>query len=264
MQVHISLFQMHIELGQPEINLRQVQSAVTAAAAEQSNLLLLPELWSSGYDLPNAALLARQTPQILGELRSLAHQHNLFIGGSMLEAAEDGLYNTFFLTPPDGSEAVKYAKVHLFGLMNEDAWLKPGNVRVHARLPWGQAGLAICYDLRFPELFRSNALDGDTAFLIPAEWPLRRISHWQTLLRARAIENQAFVIAVNNCANTGGETFGGCSAVIDPFGVPIVEGSASSPELLHAVIDPDLVERARKAIPVFRDRRPEVYGDILR
>jgi omega-amidase len=118
--------------------------------------------------------------------------------------------------------------------------------------------MTICYDLRFPELFRRYALAGARLILVPAEWPHPRRAHWQTLLRARAIENQCFVAACNRVGITGNSTFFGASAVIDPWGEALVEGGETE-LILTATIDLSLVDTVRKRIPVFEDRRPELY-----
>jgi omega-amidase len=125
--------------------------------------------------------------------------------------------------------------------------------------PWGQTGLAICYDLRFPELFRRYAVGGACGLALSAEWPSRRAAHWQTLLRARAIENQCFVFGANCVGPVFNEQFGGCSAAVSPWGEVLVEGSSSSEELLITEIDTEALEQARSFLPVFQDRRPDLY-----
>jgi predicted amidohydrolase len=120
-------------------------------------------------------------------------------------------------------------------------------------------GLGICYDLRFTEMWRKYALGGARLFLLPAEWPARRAAHWQTLLRARAIENQVFVAACNRVGESKGETFAGKSAAIDPWGDAVVEAGAENEVLLTCEIDLAKVDDIRQRIPVFKDRRPELY-----
>jgi predicted amidohydrolase len=122
-------------------------------------------------------------------------------------------------------------------------------------------GLAICYDLRVPELFRRYALEGAKIVIIPAEWPIARIEHWRALLIARAIENQCYVIAANAAGQTGDTVFGGHSMIVDPWGKIIIEGS-DEPNLLTVDIELDRVDEVREAIPVFEDRRPETYETL--
>ena len=162
------------------------------------------------------------------------------------------------LYSPDGTLAASYSKIHLFRLMDEDQYLAPGEAGELHELPWGCAGLAICYDLRFPELFRRYALEGARLLILPAEWPHPRRMHWRTLLRSRAIENQCFVAACNRVGTTEGVTFFGSSAVIDPWGETLIEGGETE-ALLTVRIDLNTVEATRAKIPILADRRPELY-----
>jgi omega-amidase len=260
MNLTVSLAQMHIQLGQPQQNLALARSAFAEAARRGSHILLFPELWNTGYDLANARSLAQANAALLPELARLTHQHTLSCGGSLLLEQNGKIYNTFVFHSPEQEAPIKYEKIHLFRLMEEDRWLSPGDHLQEIQAPWGKAGLAICYDLRFPEIFRRYALSGSSLILISAEWPLQRIFHWQTLLRARAIENQCFIAATNCTGPIGGETFGGRSAVISPWGEVLVEGSPDQPELLTITIDLDQAAEARRRIPVLLDRRPDVYG----
>jgi omega-amidase len=259
MKLTISLAQMQIVLGSIEANFAAARKYIEEAAVRGSQLVLLPELWTTGYDLPNVERLARANRDLLPQMADLARRHNTWIGGSVLLEQHGKFYNTMVLNSPASEEPSLYEKIHLFRLMEEDRWLAPGEHLQMASSQWGTAGLAICYDLRFPELFRSYALAGANLLLLSAEWPARRIYHWQTLLRARAIENQCFFAAVNSAGETGGEVFGGCSAIISPWGESLVEGPPDRPELLTAEIDLQQVEEIRGRIPVFKDRRPELY-----
>ena len=259
MTFKISLAQFHIEGGQPGRNLARATELIDEAAKNGSRFILFPELWTTGYDLEHTAALAQGSPAILAELQRLSTACDIFIGGSLLESAPQGLYNTFAWIDPSGAPPVTYRKIHLFRLMDEDRWLMPGEGLSAVAAPWGQAGLAICYDLRFPELFRAYALQGAESLVLSAEWPSRRIFHWQTLLRARAIEDQCFMIAANAVGPVFSEQFGGRSAVITPWGETLVEGSDSEEELLTAELDPGLVTSARSFMPIFRDRRPDLY-----
>jgi predicted amidohydrolase len=128
-------------------------------------------------------------------------------------------------------------------------------------LPWGATSIAICYDLRFPELFRRYAVEGAKLMMIPAEWPLERIEHWKALLVARAIENQCYIAATNAAGQTGNTVFGGHSMIVDPWGKIIVAGG-ESPAMLTAEIELDVVDEVRDRIPVLRDRRPELYEPL--
>jgi omega-amidase len=255
----VAIGQMDVALGDPEANLRKVEQLARQASEQQAGLLLLPELWASGYDLERAAELASSRDEgLFAATAALAREHGLAICGSLLERRADGVYNTATLYDATGARLARYSKVHLFGLMDEGKHLRPGGATPTFDLPWGRAALAICYDLRFPELFRRFALDGAQLMLLPAEWPAQRIEHWRTLVRARAIENQCYVLACNRVGADRANTFGGRSAVVDPWGATLAEAGEGE-ELLLATIDLELVAEVRGRIPVFRDRRVDLY-----
>jgi omega-amidase len=259
MKLNLSLGQMHIHLGEPEKNFERVQSWTAEAARRGSALVLFPELWSTGYDLENWPKHAVPLGEgIFAQLSELAREQRIALGGSVLEARYGKAYNAFAFFDAEGQLIAVYRKAHLFRLMDEEKWLAPGDRLELVETEWGMTGLGICYDLRFPEMFRRYALSGARLILLPAEWPSRRAHHWQTLLRARAIENQMFVAGCNRVGESKGEHFGGGSAVIDPWGEAVVEGG-SSETLLTAEIDLGMVDEVRNRIKVFEDRRPEIY-----
>ena len=250
---------MHIEPGQIYENVANAHQAVLEAGNRGSDLVLLPELWSTGYDLQNSAHHARQNEELASEIASWCETQHLWLGGSVLKNTPTGIQNVFDLYSPSGNLVAQYPKIHLFGLMDENRYLAPGERPVIAHTPWGRTGLAICYDLRFPELFRVHSLSGCVLVLLTAEWPQKRIAHWQTLIKARAIENQLFVAAANCVGSGGGETFGGSSAVISPWGETCVGARENVEEVITATIDLEEVQRIRTAIPVLADRRPDAY-----
>ncbi len=257
----VSLAQMQIALGKPKQNFEQAADWTVEAARRGSHLILLPELWSSGYDLSAWRSYPSINEKIQERLQKLAREQHIWIGGSLLALSGDLGRNRFLLIPPEpNAQVIAYDKLHLFRLMDEQLWLDPGEHLQTVQVGPVKAGMAICYDLRFPELFRRYALDGVQLGLIPAEWPARRRDHWATLLRARAIENQMFVAATNAVGLTGGEDYGGCSAVISPWGETLIEGTQDRAELLTVEIDADEVQRVRQHIPILTDRRPDIYG----
>ena len=259
MKITISLGQFDVIHGQPEDNLAQARALIEEAARRGSDLIVLPELWDTSYALDQAAKLGSAVGQgRFAALAALAREHRLHVAGSMLEWNGQAAANCLAWFTPEGEIAGVYRKLHLFRLMDEEKYLAAGDQPVLLDLPWGKTGLAICYDLRFPELFRRYALEGASLIVIPAQWPRRRIGHWETLLRARAIENQVFVAACNRVGQEGDTPFGGSSALLDPWGAPIVEGG-QAPVLLTGEIDLAQVEQVRGHIPVFADRRPDVY-----
>lgn len=257
----LSLGQMHLHLGDPEKNFERVRAWTAEAARRGSALVLFPELWSTAYDLENwRAHAAPLGEGMFARLRALSKAHGLAIASSILEVQADRAYNTFVLYDARGEQRALYRKVHLVPMLDEPKWLAAGDALALAEMEWGRTGLGICYDLRFPEMWRTYALNGARLMLLPAEWPSRRAYHWQTLLRARAIENQVFIAACNRVGESKGEVFAGQSVILDPWGEAVVEGDAETESLLTAEIDLAKVEEVRSRIPVFQDRRPELYS----
>ncbi len=259
-KVTISLGQMHIKLARVEDNLESAERMIAESAQRDSQLIVLPELWSTGYDLENAGVYADALGAgMFAQLSRAAKDHSIAVFGSILERRGDQFMNCAAYYDAEGSLASVYRKIHLFRLFDEHKWLGEGEAPTMLAQPWGDAGLAICYDLRFPELFRRYAVEhGAKLILICAEWPLVRVEHWRTLLMARAIENQCFVAATNSCGDTGGTVFGGHSMIINPWGLVIAEAGEDEC-LLTAEIDLEEVDRVRSTIPVFEDRRPDAY-----
>jgi omega-amidase len=257
----VSLGQMNIALGDERKNWQTMEAMMKNAARLRSHLVVFPELWSTGYDLENAKEHASEISKgAFAQLSKMATQYKIAHAGSILEKRGMEVTNSAPLFAPNGRMVGIYRKLHLFGLMEEDQYLAPGAAGLTMDLPWGTTGMAICYDLRFPELFRRYATqDGARLIVVPAEWPLERIDHWRALLVARAIENQAYIIATNAAGKTGDTVFGGHSMVIDPWGKIMVEAGETS-QLLTVELDLTLVDTVRKRIPVFDDMRLDIYG----
>jgi len=261
-KVTISLAQMNIAHGDPKKNTALMEKWTIEAARRGSHLIVFPELWSTGYALDRARDFAHQlNAGVFSQLSTVATQNKISIVGSVLEKRGLEVANSASFFAPNGRMMGIYRKIHLFKLMEEDKYLQPGSSPLQMDLPWGNTALAICYDLRFPELFRRYALEGAKMVIIPAEWPMERIEHWRVLLQARAIENQCYIVATNAAGQTGDTTFGGHSMIIDPWGKIVIEAS-DEPILLTAEIETDRVNEIRSRIPVFDDRRPELYESL--
>lgn len=231
---------------------------ITRTATEQADLVMLPELWSSGaFDLSLGVANAQPIDgPFVTRLSELAAATNTWIhGGSFVESADDGLFNTSLLFDPDGSLVASYRKVHLFGFDGlEAATLSGGDDLVVVETPLGPTGLATCYDLRFPELFRGLVDRGATAVLLTSGWPQARIGHWQVLAQARAIENQCWLAGCNETGTHAGVELGGSSVVVDPWGTAVAS-AAREETIVYADIDPELPGSVRNSFPVLRDRK---------
>ena len=260
MTVKISLGQIDVKLGDPAANLTTVTRMTEEAKRRGSGLVIFPELWSTGYDLTRAGQYASDLRSgLFADLSALAARAGIHILGSTLSLlGEDRFGNTLTVFSPEGKLLADYSKIHLFRLMEEEKYLTAGDKPVLVDLPFARAGLAICYDLRFPELFRGYALAGADMVFLPSEWPHPRLSHWQTLARARAIENQIFMVAVNRVGRDSSNDFFGHSMVVDPWGEVLAEGGEGE-ELMTVEVNPLKVQEARRKIPILQDRRPDVY-----
>ena len=230
------------------------------------DLVMLPELWSAGgFDYrawSDAAQsvegpVARRLSQAARSIGGYLH------GGSIVERPAGGetgpegkdLWNTSLLFGPDGSLIARYRKIHRFGFAGgEPKLMEAGEDIVTADLDGTRAGLSTCYDLRFPELYRNQVDAGVQLMLVPAAWPMARLEHWRVLLRARAIENQAFVVSCNTAGTHANTEMGGHSAVVDPNGTVLAEAGADE-EVLTVRIDPRMVGQQRSEFPVLQDRR---------
>lgn len=259
----IALVQTPIQLGDPEANVEHIHSLMEKAVAQtpKPDLLMLPEMWNTGYALEHIQDIAdKHGEHSKGWLSSFAKQHDIFIiGGSIAEANGDQITNSMYVFDRQGEEIAKYSKIHLFCLMNEEKYLVPGQELVTFPMKDDfKAGVSICYDIRFPEMARSLALNGAKVLFVPAEWPHPRLHHWRTLLMARAIENQMYVVACNTVGVSGETSFFGHSMIIDPWGEVVTEGGEGE-EIVTGELSLSLVDEVRSRIPIFQDRRPEIY-----
>ena len=168
------------------------------------------------------------------------------------------MYNTAYVFDRQGARLAAYDKTHLFTPMGEHEHYAAGDHLTTFSLDGHKCGLLICYDLRFPELFRTLALQGVELLLLPAQWPAARRYHWETLTAARAIENQFFLAACNSCGTAGKTVFGGASRILGPRG-ELLAAAGASEEIVTAALDFSVLAEVRNSINVFHDRRPELY-----
>lgn len=247
--------QFDIRLGDVDYNLSYVLSEIRRLSKEGVRLILLPEMWSTGYAWRKLGRLSERTPELVEELKRVSKKGAIIIG-SMPEKDGEDIYNSAYVID-DGKLIGKYRKIHLFTPMKEDYFLKPGNEPLICNTSAGRIGVLICYDVRFPELPRRLTLEGAEMLVVPAEWPHPRLDHWRTILKARAIENQLFIIAANRCGRQGMVRFCGNSMILNPWG-EIISEAGEKEETITAEIDLSLVSKYRNEMPALRDRREEV------
>ncbi len=223
-----------------------------------SDLIVLPEIWYPGYFAFDEYVRAGDaTPDLLAAFSEMAVSANACLHvGSLIEADGTDLFNTSVLFGPDGVELARYRKMHLFGFgSKEQEVLTAGTDVVVADTPLGRLGMAVCYDLRFPELFRRMTERGAIGFVVASAWPHPRVEAWTTLLRARALENQAFMFACNGVGSVGASTpLCGRSAIIDPWGVTVAS-KGDDPGTVTAAVDMTAATAARDRFPALADRQ---------
>jgi len=250
-------------------NLAAARQWIEAAARSGAAFIALPEnfafLRREGKPIPCAQGL---DGEIVGFVRERAAAHAVWLlGGTFPEAIEGDprVYNTSVLAAPDGSLAAVYRKIHLFdvdlrasggGVFRESATIAPGEQVVVAETPLGHVGLSVCYDLRFPELYRALVARGAHFLCVPSAFtPETGRDHWQVLLRARAIENQAFVIAPAQCGRHSEDRSSyGRSLIVDPWGVVLAQ-AADRPGAVVADCSRDAQDEIRAALPCLEHRR---------
>lgn len=257
----IALIQMDIAFGNPDKNRDYIKQRVEEAMSQYNiDVFVLPELWTTGYDLARFDHIAeRYGETTLPFIAELAQKHDVhFIAGSIANKKEDGFYNTFVVVNRKGEVVKQYDKAHLFRLMEEEKFLQQGNDDGNFTLSDQPSAGVICYDIRFPEWIRALMLDGAKVVYVVAEWPKPRIDHWRTLLMSRAIENQCFVVACNRVGEDPNNVFGGHSMVIGPWGEVLAEADDQETTVI-ADIDFSEVDQVRERIPVYHDRRTDLY-----
>lgn len=259
----IGCIQLNVGFGKVEENFERAEQFIRKAASKGAELVVLPEMWNTGYALEKLPELAdengERTKAFLQKLASELGIH--IVGGSVATKRDGKFYNTMYIVDKEGELVSEYSKVHLFRLMNEDKFLESGDQMNRFTLGDIEAGGVICYDIRFPEWLRAHALAGAKVLFVSAQWPTERIDHWKTLLQARAIENQCYIVAVNRISHKV-QNFNGQSMVIEPWG-EIVWTGAEDEELAIVDVDFSKVDEVRGRIPVYDDRRPGLYAGVV-
>lgn len=260
----VAAVQMSAVPGDVAGNLAAIKARVRAGAESGCRLLLFPEISDLGYEMDAIATHGRTSwPLVRDALSDLAREHALALVCGVCLPGPDGLSNALAAFGPDGGVLALYRKIHLFSDPQNDERrvFRAGNDIVSFDLDGIRFGLSICYDLRFPELFRVQALRGCQALLVAAAWPRARASVWQTLCMARAVENQCQLLGANRVGTREAFPFAGNSVLAGPKGDVLTAG-AEDENLLCGMIDTALIAEARRHIPALDDRRPDLYGAV--
>ncbi|MFJ3141195.1 carbon-nitrogen family hydrolase [Streptomyces halstedii] len=256
--MHASLIQIAVNPDE-SVNSRRERAASLVVAQRGVDLVVLPELWPVGAF--NYTAFETEAEPLLGPTHDVmakaAAESGVWLhAGSFVERAEDGtLYNTSLVFSPEGERAAAYRKIHRFGFdKGEAVMMGAGEELVSVALPETVIGLATCYDLRFPELFRGLIDAGSETLVVVAGWPERRRTHWTLLAKARAVENQAYVLAVGSAGTHADIQQAGHSIVVDPWGEVLAEAGPDE-EVLTVEFDPARTGTIREQFPALKDRR---------
>lgn len=236
---------------------QRVARMLAAADVSPGALVVLPEMFATGFSMDVAAIADDQTHETHDFCAALAREHHVYVLAGVVSGAPDGRgRNEAVAFAPDGSQLARYCKLHPFSLAGESDRYEAGDDLVTFR--WHDVTVCplICYDLRFPEAFRRGVAHGAELFAVIANWPAPRAAHWTTLLHARAIENQAVVVGVNRTGRDPQHSYIGQSAIIDPHGESLIDAGEHE-TLIAAEVDAQLIRNWRQKFPALRDIRAD-------
>ena len=258
-ELRVAAIQHDIVWNVRDANFEHIAPMIAGAAGSGAGLVLLTETFSTGFGFDDPDFETEQTggasSQFLGDQ---ARQHGVWVGGSCPEvhpeapADDQRPSNCFVLAGPDGTEH-RYRKIHPFSHAGEERFVRAGTELVTVDVAGFRVSLFVCYDLRFADEFWQVAPDTDL-YLVPANWPEKRRHHWTTLLQARAIENQAYVVGVNRVGSGGKLDYSGDSRIVDPFGELLATASQTE-SILLADLSTEQVEATRSHFRFMQDRR---------
>jgi omega-amidase len=259
----IAAAQISCVLGEVPANLAKVCEFAQRAKQLGVEMILFPEMADTGYSMPVIREHATSWEDgAVSEIQKIAAANSIAIVAGVSEREEANIFNSQVVIDTRGDIIGKYRKTHLFtpAPIEEHTCFSAGVELTSFPFAGMQFGLSICYDLRFPEVYRTQAIEhAANVFLISSAWPFPRFEHLRTLALARAIENQSYVILSNRVGADAGITFCGSSAIIDPYGVTIASASSDREEMLVAEVSSDVLEATRKRAPYLEHRRPELY-----
>ena len=251
----VACCQLDIAWEDKDANYAKVRALVQADPPPRGSLLLLPEMFATGFSMDVARIAEGATCATESFLAALARDFGLFVLGGLVTAQGDGRgRNQAVAFDPEGRQLARYCKLHPFSFGSEDRHYAPGEDVV--TFEWSGVKVApfVCYDLRFPEVFRTAVRRGTQLYAVIANWPSAREAHWSALLRARAIENQAYVAGVNRCGSDPRLAYSGRSLIFDPRGECLAEAGGGE-GLVRAVVDLPALLDYRQTFPALADMR---------
>ena len=260
----IAVAQISCSLGDPDANLRKVRDFSERAKDVGAELILFPEMTDTGYSM---AVIQKHADHwkagFVAGLQGIAKKLSIKIVSGVSERDGSSIYNSQVVINSAGEIVARYRKTHLYAVapVEEHICFAPGDAFASFVLDELRFGFSICYDLRFPEMYRKMAIEQDVgAFLLSSAWPFPRDEHFRVLAQARAIENQSYMIVSNRVGKDDDLWFCGSSAIIDPRGVVIAAASPDREELVHADVSAELVQSVRQRMQSLGHRRKDLYS----
>jgi len=258
----IAVAQISCSVGDPGANLLKVRDFSARAKQADADLIVFPEMIDTGYSMPVIqANAASWTDGFVPELQEIARKLSIAIVSGLSERDGASIYNSQVFVDQQGNIISKYRKTHLFAVapIEEHKCFSPGDAFTSFAFAGLRFGFSICYDLRFPEMYRKLVIEQNAnALIVSSAWPFPRVEHFRTLAMARAIENQSYVIAANRVGTDDGVSFCGTSAIIDPSGIIIASASPDREELIQAELSQELVRSIRDRMEIFAHRRQDL------
>ncbi len=252
--MRLAIAQMEIIPGDVEKNLNTGFKLINDAIDNECDLVLLPEVWTTGFLFKKLKELSKTTPDVLKDIKEISNK--ITVCGSYVvddNTSFDKVFNKFFAIK-DGKILFEYTKTMLFGVTGEDKYFTKGKINQKNVFLLNDItfGVSICYELRFPEFFRKAAFNGAVVHLHPAIWPINRLEHWLTLTKARSIENQVYLLCSNGVGVSGKWELAGNSIIYDPWG-EILQNANSHTTIKYINIDSNTIEKARNNLPSLKD-----------
>lgn len=262
--MRIAAAQIACALGDIDANVRKMRDFASRAKEGGADLVVFPEMTDTGYSMPVIQKHAKPwTEGAVPQLQEIARELAIGIISGVSERDGASIYNSQVSISANGEIVAKYRKTHLFSPppIEEHKCFAAGNELVSFAAAGLRLGLTICYDLRFPEVYRTLARqEAANVFIISSAWPFPRVEHQRVLATARAVENQSYVILSNRVGKDDRVAFCGSSAIIDAYGVVMAAASADREEVIVGEVSEEVIRAVRERMGVFEHRRPDVYG----
>ncbi len=258
--IKVSIVQMNVKAEDPISNREKAKYLIENAIIEKPDVIILPEMWTTGFYFNKINEISDiEGKPTLNLIKDMAKKYNTdIISGSFANSIKEKLYNSAFVINRRGEIVASYDKIHLFKSMKENEYFTGGSETCIFEIEGIKCGLIICYDLRFPELTRKLAVQGIKILFVSAQWPSQRIEHWNILLRARAIENQIFIVACNIAGEYEQDVFNGNSMMISPLG-EVIYIFDHKEQYKSFDIDINMINLVKSRIDYLSDRRPDLY-----